>query len=195
MEGGNQIGFHSAAGLAELGKRYKGAMEAATNHELWMERLLRRADRLGALGEVPVAAVVLDGKGRAVGWGSNRRHHGQDPLGHAELVALRQAAMALGTWRLNLCTLLVTLEPCPMCAGALIQARMGTVVFAAADPKRGALGGCLNLASDGSAHHRLQVVSGLKAREAEEQLKAWFRRRRQQRERYRGNGEARFRGD
>ncbi|MEB3301531.1 MAG: nucleoside deaminase [Cyanobacteriota bacterium] len=170
-------------------------MEAATNHELWMERLLRRADRLGALGEVPVAAVVLDGKGRAVGWGSNRRHHGQDPLGHAELVALRQAAMALGTWRLNLCTLLVTLEPCPMCAGALIQARMGTVVFAAADPKRGALGGCLNLASDGSAHHRMQVVPGLKAREAEAQLKAWFRRRRQQQERYRGNGEARFRED
>jgi len=169
-------------------------MEVAHCHELWMERLLRRAARLGALGEVPVAAVVLDGRGRAVGWGSNRRHRGQDPLGHAELVALRQAAAALGTWRLNSCTLLVTLEPCPMCAGALIQARMGTVVFAAADPKRGALGGCLNLATDGSAHHHLKVISGLKAKEAEQLLRAWFRQRRQQPGRYRGTGEARSPG-
>ncbi len=149
------------------------------SHELWMERLLRRAARIGALGEVPVAAVVLDGRGRAVGWGINRRHHEQDPLGHAELVALGQAAAALNTWRFPDCTLLVTLEPCPMCAGALIQARMGTVVFAAADPKRGALGGCLNLATDPSAHHHLQVVSGLMGREAEEQLRNWFRQRRQ----------------
>jgi tRNA(adenine34) deaminase len=144
-----------------------------------MERLLRRAAQVGALGEVPVAAVVLDGRGRAVGWGSNRRHHGQDPMGHAELVALRQAAAALGTWRFQACTLLVTLEPCPMCAGALIQARMGTVVYGAADPKRGALGGTLNLATHRSAHHSLQVVGGLKGEEAERQLKAWFKQRRQ----------------
>lgn len=170
-------------------------MQVAHNHRLWMERLLRRADRLGELGEVPVTAVVIDGQGRAVGWGSNRRHHGQDPLGHAELVALRQAALCLGSWRLNHCSLLVTLEPCPMCAGALIQARMGRVIFAAADPKRGALGGCLNLASDRSAHHHLEVISGLMAEEAEAQLQAWFRRRRQQRGRYRGNGATRSPGD
>jgi tRNA(adenine34) deaminase len=155
-------------------------MEAAARR-LWMERLLRQAARVGARGEVPVAAVVLDGRGRAVGWGSNRRHHGQDPLGHAELVALRQAAALLGTWRFNECTLLVTLEPCPMCAGALIQARMGTVVFAAADPKRGALGGCLNLASHSSAHHHLQVVGGLEGKRAERQLQEWFRQRRRRR--------------
>lgn len=166
-------------------------MEPAADQRLWMERLLRRAERVGALGEVPVAAVVLDGGGRAVGWGSNRRHHGQDPLGHAELVALRQAAAVLGTWRFHGCTLLVTLEPCPMCAGALIQARMGTVVFAAADPKRGALGGCLNLASDRSAHHHLQVISGLEGERAERQLREWFRQRRRQRGPSRGSGEAR----
>jgi tRNA(adenine34) deaminase len=167
-------------------------MEAAERQrQLWMERLLRLAARAGARGEVPVAAVVLDAGGRAVGWGSNRRHHGQDPLGHAELVALRQAAAALGTWRFNDCTLLVTLEPCPMCAGALIQARMGTVVFAALDPKRGALGGCLNLADDPSAHHHLQVVSGLEGPRAERQLREWFRQRRRRREPYRGTGEAR----
>lgn len=170
-------------------------MEFAKSHQLWMERLLRRAARVGIEGEVPVAAVVLDGKGRAVGWGTNRRHHLQDPLGHAELVALRQAASALGTWRLQACTLLVTLEPCPMCAGALIQARMGTVVFGAADSKRGALGGCLNLATDGSSHHHLRVISGLKGPEAEEQLQTWFRRRRQRPGRNPGTGEARSRGD
>ena len=171
--------------------RYKGDMEAEERQRLWMERLLRQAARAGALGEVPVAAVVLDGRGRAVGWGSNRRHHGQDPLGHAELVALRQAAAALGTWRFNGCTLLVTLEPCPMCAGAVIQARMGTVVFAATDPKRGALGGCLNLASHGSAHHHLRVVSGVKGEEAEELLREWFRLRRRRQGRRCGTGEAR----
>ncbi|MFM1799228.1 MAG: tRNA-specific adenosine deaminase [Cyanobacteriota bacterium] len=167
-------------------------MEAANQHRLWMERLLRRASQVGSQGEVPVAAVVLDEQGRAVGWGSNRRHHGLDPLGHAELVALRQASALLGTWRLHRCTLLVTLEPCPMCAGALIQARMGTVVFAASDPKRGALGGCLNLADDASAHHRLQVLAGLEGERAERQLKEWFKRRRRQRRRCSGSGEAPF---
>lgn len=149
--------------------------------ELWMERLLRRAAAVGAQGEVPVAAVVLDRAGRALGWGSNRRHHDQDPLGHAEIVALRQAAASRGDWRFSDCTLLVTLEPCPMCAGALIQARMGTVVFAAADPKRGALGGCLDLARDPSAHHHMEVVAGVRGAQATAQLEAWFRERRRQR--------------
>jgi len=93
---------------------------------------------------------------------------------------VRQAAAARGDWRFNDCTLLVTLEPCPMCAGALIQARVGAVVFAAPDPKRGALGGCLNLASDPSAHHRLQVLGGVREAEARRQLEGWFRRRREE---------------
>jgi tRNA(adenine34) deaminase len=87
------------------------------------------------------------------------------------------------------------LEPCPMCAGALIQARVATVVFGAVDPKRGALGGILNLGSHPSAHHSLQVISGVKGREAEGQLKAWFKRRRQSRARRRGNGATPFPGD
>ncbi|KMM17741.1 nucleoside deaminase [Synechococcus sp. GFB01] len=144
-----------------------------------MARLLRLAERAGASGEIPVAAAVLDGQGRCLGWGSNRRHRLADPLGHAEIVALGQAARCLGDWRFNDCTLLVTLEPCPMCAGALVQARMGTVVFAAGDPKRGALGGCLNLATDPSAHHHMTVVDGVLERQASAQLEAWFRNRRQ----------------
>ena len=148
---------------------------------LWMERLLRRAALVGEAGEIPVAAVVLNERGQAIGWGSNRREADQQPLAHAELVALQQAARLRQDWRFNGCTLLVTLEPCPMCAGALVQARMGRVVFGAADPKRGALGGCLNLASDPSAHHHMQVTGGVLAERCSAQLEAWFRRRRQQR--------------
>lgn len=148
---------------------------------LWMQRLLRLAARVGADGEIPVAAVVLDRRGRCIGWGVNRRHRAQDPLGHAELLAISQAAKLLGDWRLNHCTLLVTLEPCPMCAGALVQARMGTVVFGTPDPKRGALGSCLDLASHPSAHHHMRVLGGLEQQAASRQLAEWFRRRRQPR--------------
>ncbi|MBM5795636.1 MAG: nucleoside deaminase [Cyanobacteria bacterium M_surface_7_m2_037] len=150
---------------------------------LWMQRLLRRAEVVGGQGEIPVAAVVVDGQGRAVGWGSNRREHDQQPLGHAELVALQQAARLRGDWRFNDCTLLVTLEPCPMCAGALVQARVGQVVFGASDPKRGALGGVLDLSTSPTAHHHMQVVGGVEAKQCADQLERWFKqRRRQQRE-------------
>ena len=147
--------------------------------DTWMERLLRRADQVGQEGEVPVAAVILDGAGRALGWGSNRRHLYQDPLGHAELVALSRAARIRGSWRFSDCTLVVTLEPCPMCAGALVQSRMGRVVFGAGDPKRGALGGTLDLSRHASAHHRMDVVAGVLESQARSQLESWFRQRRQ----------------
>ena len=148
---------------------------------LWMRRLLRHAELVGRQGEIPVAAVMVDGQGRAVGWGSNRRQHDQQPLGHAELVALQQAARLRGDWRFNDCTLLVTLEPCPMCAGALVQARVGQVVFGAHDPKRGGLGGVLDLSTSPSAHHHMDVVGGVEAEGCATQLERWFRRRRQQR--------------
>ncbi|MEB3265019.1 MAG: nucleoside deaminase [Cyanobacteriota bacterium] len=155
-----------------------GSKDNTATTTWWMARLLRLAERCGEGGEVPVAAVLLDGHGHALGWGTNRRHRRQDPLGHAELVALGQAARLRGDWRFNDCRLLVTLEPCPMCAGALIQARVGMVVFATDDPKRGALGGCLDLASHASAHHRMGVVGGVLAEPARHQLEHWFRRRR-----------------
>jgi tRNA(adenine34) deaminase len=145
---------------------------------LWMDRLLRVSEAAGMRGEIPVAAALLDEAGRCVGWGSNRRHRRADPLGHAELLALRQAAAARGDWRFNGCTLLVTLEPCPMCAGALIQARLGTVIYAAADSKRGALGGSLDLSSHPSAHHHMVVRGGVRGQRAGEQLENWFRHRR-----------------
>ena len=164
---------------------------AAIDAPSWMERLLRRAERVGREGEIPVAAVVLDAYGLAIGWGSNRRERDQQPLGHAELVALQQAARLRGDWRFNDCTLIVTLEPCPMCAGALVQARMGRVIFGAGDPKRGGLGGVLDLSSDPSAHHHMEVMGGIAADRCSAQLEAWFRQRRQQlREQKRGTREA-----
>ncbi len=146
--------------------------------QLWMDRLLRLSEQVGERGEIPVAAALLDERGRCLGWGSNRRHRQADPLGHAELLALRQAAAGRGDWRFNGCTLLVTLEPCPMCAGALIQARVGTVVFGAPDPKRGGLGGSLDLSSHASAHHHMTVVGGVRGEQASRQLETWFRQRR-----------------
>ncbi len=145
----------------------------------WMQRLLRRAERLGAAGEIPVSAVVLDAEGRCIGHGSNRREWASDPLGHAELVALRQASLILGDWRLNQCTLIVTLEPCPMCAGALVQARVGQVIYGAHDPKRGGLGSTIDLSKHSSAHHHMKVTGGVMESEASALLGRWFRQRRQ----------------
>ena len=144
----------------------------------WMRILLARAESVGESGEIPVTAVVLDPTGRCIGHGRNRREHQRDPLGHAELVALHQAALILDDWRFNECTLIATLEPCTMCAAALVQARMGRVVFGAHDSKRGGLGGSLDLSTHASAHHHMTVIGGVMAAEAAEQLASWFRRRR-----------------
>lgn len=145
----------------------------------WMQILLERAREVGQTGEIPVSALILDAEGRCIGHGRNRRQQHQDPLGHAELVALRQASVLQGDWRFNSCTLMVTLEPCPMCAGALVQARMGTVIFAAHDLKRGALGGTIDLSTHRSAHHRMTVIGGVLEEEARRLLEDWFRQRRQ----------------
>ena len=145
-----------------------------------MGRLLRRAEAIGRQGEVPVSAIVLDSEARCIGFGGNIRETDQDPLGHAELVALRQAARLRGDWRFNDCTLMVTLEPCPMCSGALVQARMGQVSYAARDPKRGAMGGTIDLSSHASAHHHMTVIAGVMETEASTLLAQWFRQRRRQ---------------
>ena len=158
----------------------------------WMDVLLQRAEVTGAEGEVPVAAVILDGQGRAIGHGRNRRQNHNDPLGHAELVALRQAAVILGDWRFNVCTLIVTLEPCPMCAGALVQARIGRVIYGAFDRKRGGLGGTVDLADHPSAHHHMEVMGGVMESEASDLLARWFRQRRRLPD---GSGAARSRRD
>ena len=140
--------------------------ERPVDWDRWMARLLRRAEAVGQDGEVPVAAVVLGPNGRCIGWGSNRRHRRQDPLGHAELVALQQAAALRGSWRFNDCTLLVTLEPCPMCAQAASFFRVRRIAFGAYDPKGGGVEHGPRLYASTTCHHAPEVVGGVREGEA-----------------------------
>ncbi len=152
-----------------------------TAHDLdAMRRALARADEAAALGEVPVGCVVYEtATGRVLGEGLNRREIDADPLAHAEVLAIRSAAAVLGDWRLNACTLVVTLEPCPMCAGAIVNARVGRLVFAARDPKAGACGSLMTLTEDARLNHRVTPIGGVLEAEAAERLRAFFRRLRQ----------------
>ncbi|WP_320664352.1 nucleoside deaminase [Prochlorococcus sp. MIT 1223] len=144
----------------------------------WMTILIKRADYIGALGEIPVTAVVLDEKGRCIGHGGNRRVREADPMGHAEIAAIRQAAWIKNDWRLNDCTLIVTLEPCTMCSAALIQARVGQVIYGASDTKRGGLGGTIDLSKQPSSHHKIIIQRGFLEEEVSYQIKNWFKRKR-----------------
>ena len=139
----------------------------------WMNVVLRRAKDISSV-ELPISAIIIDEKGRCIGRGSNRRQIAKDPLGHAELIALRQAAWIKNDWRFNECTLIVNLEPCQMCAGAIIQARMGKVVYSASDKKRGGLGGTINLSTHKSAHHKMEIINGIFEKESSDLLKNWF---------------------
>ena len=129
-----------------------------------------------ASGDVPVGAVILDGKGRMVGIGSNRRELLSDPVGHAEIVAIKSAARALGNWRLDGCTMVVTLEPCAMCAGAIQQSRIARVVFGAWDEKAGAVGSVTDLLRDPRALHKVEVIAGFREKESARLLKEFFER-------------------
>ena len=140
---------------------------------------LQQAALAAAKGEVPVGAVVLF-EGRVVARAHNLRETTQDPLGHAEVLAIRQAAQALGRWRLWGCTLVVTLEPCPMCAGAITLARLDHLVFGCTDPRAGAVGSIMNLATDARLNHRPRVTKGVCAEACSRALKDFFAARRAQ---------------
>lgn len=131
-----------------------------------------------ASGDVPVGAVVLDEAGRLIGIGSNRRELLTDPVGHAEIVAIKSAARALGKWRLDGCTLVVTLEPCAMCAGAIAQSRISRLVFGAFDEKAGAVGSLFDLLRDPRALHKVEVISGVLKDHCAELLSDFFQERR-----------------
>ena len=126
-----------------------------------MRRALTLAQRAADAGDVPVGAVVVDASGEVVGEGWNLREAQQDPTAHAEVVALRAAAHRLGSWRLSGCTLVVTMEPCPMCAGATMLARVDRIVLGAWDPKLGACGSVWDVVRDRRATHRAEVVGGV----------------------------------
>jgi tRNA(adenine34) deaminase len=159
---------HGIPGLPEYDPRYAG----------WLATALDLARAAGAAGEVPVGALVVDAGGAVIGRGANERESALDPSGHAEVVALRAAARHTGSWRLPDCTLVVTLEPCVMCAGALVAARVRTVVFGAWDPKAGACGSVWDLARDRRANHWVEVVGGLDEAGCGGVLREFFRARR-----------------
>ena len=142
-----------------------------------MRLALDLAAKAGDAGEVPVGAVVVNG-GEVIAQGANSREATGDPTAHAEVLALRDAAKVTGSWRLFGTTLYVTLEPCPMCAGALVAARVGRVVFAAPDPKAGACGSLYNLCADPRLNHELAVTRGVLREDASRLLSAWFAARR-----------------
>lgn len=143
-----------------------------------MRRALALAGEAAAAGEVPVGAVVLDPHGRVIAEGRNTREQTHDPTGHAEIEALRRAAASTGSWNLAGHTLAVTLEPCIMCAGAILQARIGRVVFGAWDDKAGAAGSMYDVLRDRRLPYRAEVIGGVEADAAEAMLRAFFEQRR-----------------
>ncbi len=155
-------------------------MSHAEADESWMREALAEARRAQAAGEVPVGAVAV-ADGRVVGRGHNLRERAQDPTAHAELIAVRAAAARLRTWRLSGVTVYVTLEPCPMCAGALVNARVDRVVYGAADPKAGATQTLYRIGDDPRLNHRFAIASGVLADECGGLLSDFFRRIREAR--------------
>jgi tRNA(adenine34) deaminase len=145
----------------------------------WMERALELAGLAAEAGEVPVGALVIK-DGEIIGQGHNRNLLDNDPTAHAEIVALRQAAARLGNHRLTGCTMVATIEPCSMCAGALIHARIARLVYGAADPKAGAAGSTLQVINHPSLNHRMEVTAGVLAEKCSEILQKFFRQKRQQ---------------
>ena len=141
-----------------------------------MRRALDLARRALKIDEIPVGAVVYEtASARVVGEGYNRRHVDKDPTAHAELLAIREAAFTLGDWRLSGCTLAVTLEPCAMCAGLIVNARLGRVLYGAPDPKAGAAGSLMRLTEDPRLNHRVTPIAGVLAEESAVLLKQFFK--------------------
>lgn len=152
------------------------------SYDTWMGLALAEARAAAAIGEVPVGAVVIhngeEGRDLVVGRGHNLRESARDPLAHAELLAIRAAAEHLDRWRLGGCTLVVTLEPCPMCAGAIVNGRIDRLVFGARDPRAGAVGSLYDIVGDQRLNHRAAVVEGIRADECGELLREFFAARR-----------------
>jgi len=140
----------------------------------WMKLALREAEKAYELGEVPVGAVVVSPRGEILGKGYNQREHLHDPTAHAEMLAISAAANSLGNWRLENCTIYVTLEPCPMCAGAIVNARIETVVYGTADQTAGACGSRYDICGEEVMNHKTAVVSGVLEEQCRQILTEFF---------------------
>lgn len=150
-------------------------MLSSADKKKYMEFAMTEAKKAETQNEVPIGAIVVDSDGNVIGRGYNRRELDQDATQHAEMLAIREACKKLGTWRLIDCSLFVTLEPCPMCAGAIINSRIKTVYFGALDPKAGAAGSVVNLFEVEKFNHHPQVIRGLFREQASQMLKDFFR--------------------
>jgi tRNA(adenine34) deaminase len=160
-----------------LGLGLQCIVTQTANDELWMEEALRAAQRALEIGEIPVGAVVVCG-GKIVGRGWNRNITDSDPSGHAEILALREAGTNLGNHRLSECELFVTIEPCAMCAGALVHARIKRLIYGADDPKAGAVRSVLQVLNHPQLNHQMEVRSGVLAGRSGDLLQVFFRSRR-----------------
>jgi len=152
-------------------------MQSVPEDEKAMRRALRLARFGGRRGEVPVGAVILR-EGKIVGLGCNQRETKHDPVAHAEIQAIRRAARRMGSWRLEGCILYVTMEPCAMCAGACVNARIAKIIYGCADPKAGYVSSLGSIATDPRLNHRCEVVGGVLSEECSEVLRGFFRERR-----------------
>lgn len=148
--------------------------ESTRSHEYWMEQAIAEARKAEELGEVPIGAVIVFGD-RIVGRGYNLRESSRDGTAHAEMLAIREASDTLGAWRLLHCRLYVTLEPCPMCSGAIVQCRVPEVIYGASDPKAGCAGTLMNLLQEPRFNHRTEVLSGVLEEECASLLTNFFR--------------------
>lgn len=153
-----------------------------------MSKAIALAQAAGEAGEIPVGAVIVDSNGNMIASAENRRERSKDPTAHAEILALRQAGQTIQNWHLNNCTLYVTLEPCPMCAGAIIQARLKLLVYGADDPKTGAVRTVANIPDSACSYHRLDVIGGILESACREQLQTWFATQRQLKQDSRSRG-------
>ncbi|MCY7367527.1 MAG: tRNA adenosine(34) deaminase TadA [Chamaesiphon sp.] len=147
-------------------------------HQHWMARSIKLATNAGNAGEVPVGAIIVSSEGKIIAEGENRRERDRDPTAHAEIVAIRAAGAHLNSWHLDQCTLYVTLEPCPMCAGAIVAARLGMLVYGADDPKTGSVRTVLNIPDSAASNHKLTVIGGILESDCRQQLQDWFRQKR-----------------
>ena len=143
-----------------------------------MMQALELAQAAGEAGEVPVGAVIVDVTGKPIAQGENRKERDKDPTAHAEIIAIRAASRVLQDWHLTQCTLYVTLEPCPMCAGAIAHARLGKLVYGVDDPKTGAIRTVVNIPDSPGSNHRLPVIGGILESACRHQLQSWFAQKR-----------------
>lgn len=151
------------------------AVPTSSERKAQMELALEQARACANSDDVPVGAIILNAAGEVIGSGRNTKERDEDPLGHAEVMAIKAASKKLGSWRLSDCTLVVTLEPCVMCAGAILAARIPTVVFGAWDEKAGAVGSVFDLLRDRRLNHQVEVISGVRAEECGMLLSDFFR--------------------